>query len=187
MSQNRYITLCGDPAGEKLRYTFHRAADIRAGILSTAFVTAVTLILPENYTGDFSTTIAFSITALNKVMGAIGSRATLASKARVHGIDPKTKCIDTQPDQDTPPPALNSLAAATLLYEYNKVGVASTAGYMMAAYFVSHFSAYKRFDAVLHDRARIIDLPPPAKITELEQQRNTAPLPTSLHPVPNVG
>jgi hypothetical protein len=36
MSQNRYITFLGDPAGKPLRYTFHRTADFRAGFMATA-------------------------------------------------------------------------------------------------------------------------------------------------------
>ena len=125
MSQNRYITFSGDPAGKPLRYTFHRAADFKAAglagaasyLMASAFPLApVKLETNEEIQipADGIGIVTLFLNAVNCGLGRWLEKSTL----KTVDLDSEAKCIDKEPDHSTPPTSADDLRKSEEMKRY---------------------------------------------------------------------
>lgn len=216
MSQTRYISLAGNPiwndpatglpAEKPLRYTFHRAADIKAmglGVLASYLGTSimpmptVTLENGEAYTPDPASMAVVSL--FSNIFMIPVLRWMEKFSLRQQGFNLQDKCIDTCPDGATPPSAADDLRRAHYMRFYfmmmggvfgglDCVRIVSSVAANGAtsdplnqifngiAAYARAYDGYKRYSKILSGEWRITNMPPPEKITELERKEEAPPM-----------
>jgi len=213
MSQKRYIQFNGDPAGKPLKYTFHRAADFKAAGLATMGSYLLTNLVPmptitpeegEPFTYSAEETASLSLLS-NAVHAAMLRYLEKIKLARV-GFDIEKKCIDTCPDQSTPPNTADDLRRAHGMCQYYLL-FGTVIGAMDSFYFFSRLSTYsmtsspvngllakasfytglyngyQRHKKIISGEWRVTNMPTPEKIAELERQ--SEPMPNlAIQPTP---
>lgn len=182
MGQRRYLDLLGNPAGKPLRYTFHRAADVKATLYSAIVAACSVFLLPQdtetstpapessaNVTSGTTKAgpnpmtweIAATNTTIKNVIDLVLLRWIEKLRLDQNRFDIEKKCIDTQPDTDAPPTSPDDLLKAVQMKDYYRfLGIlyAAISGTYAITTFLTHGMSPRTVVDIANDSASLTRL-----------------------------
>lgn len=208
--KGRYITLTGDPIGpdgqpEKLRTSFYKAADIQAAGVATALTAVVAAVMGNPPVLILLIQGLIMATNLHTIaLDRCSEKKAGFFDSGFSEEDIKTKCIDTRPDNKTPPmPERYRLAAknvhlnsmmmlglgamlnlsGSVLSGITAIGLLAGMAYSTLALTSLHTrnALYAhRFNKVAKGDWVIVDMPKPKAVKETAQEPAMLPAPAAL-------